>query len=66
VARFANDEMCRISETLIFQEPYYAAADKNKWTSPQLDEDVKALHADADARAAAGRLQVKLHLPRGL
>jgi 5-methylthioribose kinase len=58
VGHFANDEMCRITEALIFQEPYSAAEAKNKWTSPHLDSDVKALQADEDARAAAGRLQV--------
>ena len=58
MARFANDEMCRITEALIFQEPYSAAEVKNKWNSPHLDADVKVLQADGDARAAAGRLQV--------
>lgn len=58
VARFANNEMCRITEALIFREPYSAAEAKNKWTAPHLDSDVAALQADEEARAAAGRLQV--------
>lgn len=58
MARFANNEMCRITEALIFQEPFCASERKNRWTSPQLDADVAALHADEEARAAAGRLKV--------
>lgn len=64
VARFANDEMCRITEALIFQDPYSAAEAKNKWTAPHLDADVEALQADEDARAAAGRLQVSAAMRR--
>lgn len=44
------------------QEPY-TSAEKNKWTSPQLDADVEALHRDCKARAAAARLQVLLRSP---
>ena len=42
---------------VIFTDPYYAA-EHNRHTSPQLDADVAALHADVAARVAASQLKV--------
>ncbi|KAL4857971.1 Methylthioribose kinase 1 [Chlorella vulgaris] len=58
VARFSNVEMCRVSEQLIFTDPFFPAP-RNRHTSPQLDADVATLHADVAARLAASRLKVK-------
>lgn len=58
VARFSNVEMCRVSEQLIFTDPFFPAP-RNRHTSPQLDADVATLHADVAARVAASRLKVK-------
>ncbi|MEX0447455.1 S-methyl-5-thioribose kinase [Xenorhabdus sp. SGI246] len=46
VSRFANNhELCKITEDLIFTEPYFNA-ERNNWTSPQLDSDVHAVWRD--------------------
>ncbi|MCO5551210.1 hypothetical protein L7F22_004709 [Adiantum nelumboides] len=46
VAEFCgNVELCRLTEQVIFTEPYMEASN-NRWTSPQLDEDVQALRND--------------------
>ena len=47
VARFcANTELCKITEDLIFTDPYMVC-DRNRWTSPELDEDARAIREDA-------------------
>ncbi|EFJ49529.1 hypothetical protein VOLCADRAFT_42791, partial [Volvox carteri f. nagariensis] len=56
VAEFENDEMCRLTEQVIFTEPYYKAKN-NRWTSPQLDADVAELQSDVAARVAACELK---------
>ena len=43
---------------VVFTDPYFAA-EHNRHTSPQLDADVAALHADVAARVAASRLKVR-------
>ncbi|KAL4540995.1 hypothetical protein Ndes2437B_g05393 [Nannochloris sp. 'desiccata'] len=57
IFEFENNEMCRLTEQLIFTDPYYKAP-FNKHTSPQLDEDAAALYEDAEAKAAAARLKL--------
>ena len=47
----ANTAMCRISEDLIFDEPYFAAP-MNRHTSPQLDAAALALIRDTDLKVA--------------
>ncbi|MGH6944688.1 MAG: S-methyl-5-thioribose kinase [Geminicoccaceae bacterium] len=54
----ANVELCRITEDLIFTEPYMVAAN-NRWTSPQLDGAAAAIRADAALKRAISRLKVK-------
>ncbi len=47
----ANTAMCRISEDLIFDEPYFAAS-LNRHTAPQLDLVASALTRDTDLKVA--------------
>ncbi len=59
VAEFAgNDALCRITEDLIFTEPY-TIAENNRWTSPQLDGLAAAFRADNDLKLAISRLKLK-------
>lgn len=49
-----NVELCALTEQVIFTEPYIEAPN-NRWTSPQLDADKKAIESNvALKRAAAG------------
>jgi 5-methylthioribose kinase len=57
-ARFANTDMCRLTEQVIFTDPYYEAQ-HNRHTSPELDADAAALRADAPAKAAAAALKAR-------
>lgn len=57
VARFAgNAHLCATTEDVVFTGPYHAAP-LNRWTSPQLDDDVRALRGDTDAKLAAAELK---------
>lgn len=48
VSKFSlNDELCKITEDLIFTEPYYDAK-RNNWTSPYLDNDVHDIWQDME------------------
>jgi 5-methylthioribose kinase len=47
-----NVELCRITEDLVFTDPYRAAP-LNRWTSPQLDGLAAELRADAALKRAA-------------
>lgn len=53
-----NSEMCALTEQVVFTEPYIAA-DNNRWTSPQLDADKKAIEADAALKSAAAAWKIK-------
>lgn len=52
----ANDELCAISENLVFSDPYFEAK-LNRHTSPQLDALVAELRADRDLKVGAQRLK---------
>jgi 5-methylthioribose kinase len=57
VAQFlGNGAMCKISEDLIFDEPYFAAP-MNRHTSPQLDATVAALRADVALKLAVQEMK---------
>jgi 5-methylthioribose kinase len=57
VALFAgNAALCDITESLVFTDPYFDAP-MNRHTSPQLDDLVASLRADADAKIAAQTLK---------
>ena len=59
VAEYAgNNEMCRLTEQVIFTEPYGEAAN-NRHTSPQLDADVAGLRGDVAAKRAIAQLKHK-------
>ncbi|XP_024521805.1 methylthioribose kinase [Selaginella moellendorffii] len=46
VAKFCgNVELCRLTEQVVFTEPYMIASN-NHWTTPQLDEDAKSIRED--------------------
>ncbi len=52
----ANDELCAISENLVFSDPYFEAK-LNRHTSPQLDALVAELRRDRDLKVGAQRLK---------
>jgi 5-methylthioribose kinase len=57
LALFAdNVELCDITESLVFSDPYFDAK-LNRHTSPQLDGIVAELRADRDLKVAAQRLK---------
>ncbi len=57
LALFAdNVELCDITESLVFSDPYYDAK-LNRHTSPQLDGIVAQLRADRDLKVEAQRLK---------
>ena len=63
--------MCELTEQVVFTEPYIKVpleffslnikpnvqADNNRWTSPQLDGDVAALHQDTELILAVEELK---------
>jgi len=58
LALFAgNVALCDITESLVFTDPYFDAP-MNRHTSPQLDDLVASLHADAEAKIAAQTLKM--------
>lgn len=59
VAAFTgNAALCKITEDLIFTEPYMIA-ERNRWTSPQLDPYAAAIRADGDLKVAISRLKLR-------
>jgi len=59
VSKFAvNHELCKITEDLIFSEPYFDA-ERNNWTSPQLDSDVHKVWQDEEMIQVAMRYKYK-------
>lgn len=53
-----NTALCKITEDLIFTEPYMVA-ENNRWTSPQLDEDARAVREDGALKVAISELKLK-------
>lgn len=53
-----NVEMCALTEQVVFTEPYITA-DNNRWTSPQLDGDKKAIEQDVLLKVEAAKLMNK-------
>jgi 5-methylthioribose kinase len=53
-----NSELCKITEDLIFTEPYMVH-ERNRWTAPQLDRIAGEFRADPALRLAISRLKVK-------
>src|SRR3954447_1355128 len=67
VAAFAgNHALCKITEDLIFTDPY-RVAEQNRWTQPWLDATAAAFREDLDLHAAVSRLKLKfLNAPEAL
>jgi 5-methylthioribose kinase len=53
-----NTELCKITEELVFTDPYRVAK-LNRWTSPQLDDIASAFRQDGHLKTAAQRLKLK-------
>lgn len=51
-----NDVLCKITEDLIFTEPY-TVAPRNRWTSPQLDDDARSIREDRELKRAVTELK---------
>lgn len=59
MAAFAgNTALCKITEDLIFTDPYRIHP-LNRWTSPQLDDLAAQFRADAEVKVAVSRLKLK-------
>ncbi|ROV60005.1 S-methyl-5-thioribose kinase [Vibrio ponticus] len=59
VSKFAiNHELCKITEDLIFTEPYFDA-ERNNWTTPELDEEVHQIWQDEAMIQVAMRYKYK-------
>jgi 5-methylthioribose kinase len=59
VATFCgNTALCRITEDLIFTEPYMVH-ERNHWTTPQLDRAAAAIRGDAALKRAVSFLKLK-------
>jgi 5-methylthioribose kinase len=59
IAAFSgNTALCKITEDLIFTEPYMLASN-NRWTSPQLDAYAARARDDGDMKVAISRLKLK-------
>jgi 5-methylthioribose kinase len=54
----ANIELCKITEDLVFTDPYRVSPG-NRWTSPQLDGDAAAFRADAELKGEVQALKLK-------
>jgi 5-methylthioribose kinase len=54
----ANTELCKLTEDVIFTDPYMVHA-RNRWTSPQLDEVAAGVRGDAGLKLAVSRLKLK-------
>lgn len=53
-----NHALCKITEDLIFTDPY-RIAEQNRWTSPWLDATAAAFREDLDLHVAISRLKLK-------
>src|SRR4051812_36081825 len=59
VAAFAgNHALCKITEDLIFTDPY-RVAEQNRWTQPWLDATAARFREDLDLHVAISRLKLK-------
>lgn len=59
VAHFCgNIEMCRLTEQVIFTEPYMNAAN-NRWSTPHLNTDAQAVREDSAIKLEIAGLKSK-------
>ena len=52
-----NTELCKITEDLVFTEPYMIS-ERNRWTKPYLDERKKEIEKNTDLKIAVNRLKL--------
>jgi 5-methylthioribose kinase len=55
---FANVELCRITEDLVFTEPYLPDAPRNRW-NPRIDAEVAEFRADEGLKAETAKLKYR-------
>jgi 5-methylthioribose kinase len=55
---FFNVELCRITEDLVFTEPYLPDAPRNRW-NPRIDAEVAEFQADEHLKAEAAKLKYR-------
>src|SRR5215467_5939064 len=67
IAAFAgNHALCKITEDLIFTDPY-RVAEQNRWTQPWLDATAAAFRDDLDLHVAISRLKLQfLNAPEAM
>jgi 5-methylthioribose kinase len=53
-----NTQLCKITEDLIFTDPY-RTSERNRWTAPQLDGIAAEFRADGELKLAISRLKAK-------
>jgi 5-methylthioribose kinase len=53
-----NVDLCKITEDLIFTDPY-RVAETNRWTTPQLDSIARAFASDVELKIAITELKAK-------
>jgi len=53
-----NIELCKITEDLVFTDPFRLAK-LNRWTTPQLDDIASAFRQDSALKAGAQRMKLK-------
>ena len=59
IAAFSgNHALCKITEDLIFTDPY-RVAEQNRWTQPWLDATAARFRDDLDLHVAVSRLKLK-------
>ena len=63
VTKFQNTDLCRLTEQVIFTDPYYDAP-VNRHTTPHLDRVAVAMRGDVEAKVAATRLKAPSDLSR--
>lgn len=56
-SKFANKELCKLTEQVIFTDPYYPAKNNRHTSHPELDEEVKSLQSDITLRAEATKMK---------
>lgn len=53
-----NTELCKITEEVIFKEPYMVAAN-NRWTAPYLDDYATRIRGDINLKVVINKLKAK-------
>ena len=52
----ANVEMCRLTEQVVFSDPYRVSK-FNRWTSPYLDKDAEVVREDDELKLEIAELK---------